>query len=135
MKEIIIEIGADGKLEVDGKPYNCPHCGLVNLQILRKTFGIKVICVESDLGLVVRPERVAGVGVRVEARVVARRDGDPDLMAAVEHDAGGPDVDLEEVDAAGLHEHLRFHGLAVARAQDAVEHQHGAAVQSRGIFP
>ena len=90
--------------------------------------GVGVYGVRCDLGFIVGPEQFACVWVGLEAGGVAGGYGDADAMAGAEYKGCGPEVDLELVDLAGLHQLAFLDGIAMPRPDDTVQDYHASAV-------
>ncbi len=65
-------------------------------------------------------ERLAGIGVHIEAREVAAADVHAQAVAFFEDVAGGVEFDREGIDLAGFHELFFLQRIAEAGANDAV---------------
>ena len=70
-----------------------------------------------DLSLFVSPQRLAGVRVRIKARIVRTADVNRDAMTLVEDQARRPEIDLELIDPALLHEDLVIETFTEARSK------------------
>src|SRR5579863_2506525 len=73
--------------------------------------------------------RLAGVQVAVEAREIAARDFEAQLVSGKEDVARRPEVDGQLVDLSGIHELRPLLRVPVARAQDALGQVLGEAVR------
>lgn len=90
--------------------------------------GIEVYATGSYDSLFIPAGGFAGIGIGLEARGVAGRDGDTDAMAGTEYQRGRPQVDIKFVNFAGLHKLAGFHGVSVSGTYDTVKDYHAPAV-------
>src|SRR5205823_1965361 len=70
-----------------------------------------------DLSLFVSPQGLAGVRVRIKARIVRTADVNRDAMTLVEDQARRPEIDVELIDLALLHEDLVVKTFTEARSK------------------
>src|SRR6266566_1159456 len=82
-----------------------------------------------DLSLFVSPQRLSGVRVRIKARIVRTADVNRDAMTLVEDQARRPEIYLELIDPALLHEDLVVKSLTEARSNCRIEHQPFAPIR------
>ena len=69
-----------------------------------------------DLSLFVSPQRLSRVRVWIKARIIRTADVNRDAMASIEDQARRPEIDIELVHLALLHEDLVVKSLAEARS-------------------
>src|SRR2546427_13126232 len=87
---------------VSGRAVLCVDAAHDRQEDARRVRAVVMHAVARHAGLRVGAEPLAGVGIGIEARVVARRDVHRDPVAAVEDETRRPEVDPDLHDLAGL---------------------------------
>src|SRR5262245_29442772 len=95
---------------------------------VRSVCGVVMERLPRDHAIALAPQRLAGVGVWVELRIVRARDVDADPMSGHETIADWPDIYRDRVDLPGFHELLAIEAVAETHAQHAIGKVHRKAV-------
>ena len=69
----------------------------------------------------IEPQALPRVGIWIEARIVAARHVDRDLVTFIENEARRPEVDARPHDLAGLHEDFLVQTFPVAHANRGIQ--------------
>src|SRR3984893_14057678 len=75
-----------------------------------------------DLRLIVGPQRLSGVRVWIKARIIRTADVNRDAMTLVEDQARRPEIYLELIDFALLHEDFVVKALTETGSQGRIQH-------------